>query len=275
MLKSVFLRYKPKFIFTLTLIFLEAFLGLLFPLFIGFAIDSALNGSHSGAIQLGVLGLAALMVGVGRRVFDSRFYARVFEDVGVKVVSKVESNQSSKKSARLGMLQELVEFLENSFPELINALIGLVGVFVIIASLNFQVFKGSLIVTAGIFVIYWMTSNKTTFFNKSSNDELEKQVDVIAKNDEDELKTHLSRMMKWNIKLSDLEAGNFSATWLVLMAFLMISIIISVNNGVTQYGTLFALVMYVFQYMENVINLPFFYQNWLRLKEIVTRLEMN
>ena len=43
---------------------------------------------------------------------------------------------------------------------------------------------------------------------------------------------------------------------------------ISVGDGIVQYGALFALIMYVFQYMENVANLPLFYQNWLRLTEI-------
>ena len=78
--------------------------------------------------------------------------------------------------------------------------------------------------------------------------------------------------MKWNIKLSDLEAANFSLSWIVLIMFLAGSIIISVNDGIMQYGMLFSLVMYVFQYIENVINLPFFYQNFLRLQEINERL---
>jgi ABC-type multidrug transport system fused ATPase/permease subunit len=118
-----------------------------------------------------------------------------------------------------------------------------------------------------------MSSKKTIQFNKSSNDEFEKQVDVISKNDEQELKIHLKKMMKWNIKLSDLEALNFSISWIVLITFLVASIVISVNDGIVKYGALFSLIMYVFQYMENVINLPLFYQNWLRLREIKERLE--
>lgn len=271
-IKAILKQYRLKFGLTLLLILLEAGLAILFPLFIGYAIDGAINGNQYGAMQLGILGLVSLIVGVGRRVFDSRFYAKVYQSIGSTAIAKMTDNDSSKKSARLGMIRELVEFLENSLPELISSIIGLVGVIGIIATLNLNVFYGSLIVTTIVFLIYWLTSSKTIRLNKASNDELEKQVDVIAKNDEGSLNIHLKELMKWNIKLSDLEAINFSVSWVVLITFLVLSIIISVSDGIVQYGALFSLIMYVFQYMENVINLPLFYQNWLRLQEIKERL---
>ncbi len=266
-------QHKIKLGFTLFLLLLESAAGLLFPLFIGYAIDGAIQKDYSGVIQLGVLGLIALVVGVGRRVMDSRFYAKIYEEAGSKMVSKMQNDDSSKKSARLNMIREFVEFLEHSWPELINNIIGFVGVIVILASLNLTVFYGSLLVSMVILLIFWMTSNRTTTFNTSSNDEWEKQVTIVDKGDEQELLFHLKQMMKWNIKLSDLEAFNFSLSWIVLLLFLMTSIVIAVGDGITAYGALFALVMYVFQYMESVIQLPFFYQNWLRLKEIKNRLE--
>ncbi len=272
-IQPILKKHQLQFSFTLLLILLEAILAILFPLFIGYAIDSAISGSHQGVIHLGLLGLAALIVGVGRRIFDSRFYAKVYQSIGLNTISNIEGNVASTKSARLGMVRELVEFLENSLPELISNVIGLIGVIGIIATLNVNVFYGSLLIIFIVFIIYWMTSAKTIRLNKSSNDEFEKQVDIISKNDENELSLHLKEMMKWNIKLSDLEAINFSISWLLLIVFLVASIVISVNDGIVKYGTLFSLIMYVFQYIENVVNLPLFYQNWLRLKEIKERLQ--
>ena len=272
-LKSLLKKYRFKFGFTLLLILLEAAISLLFPLFIGFAIDGALNHSYNETIQLGALSLIALAVGVFRRVFDSRFYAKVYQNIGGQTISKMPEGQSSVKSARLGMIQELVEFLENSLPELIGSLIGLVGVIAILITLNIKIFYGSLLITFLIVLIYWISSKKTIHFNRSSNDVLEKQVDVLSRNNENELKVHLKDLMKWNIKLSDLEALNFSLSWILLSIFLVGSIIISVSDGIVKYGVLFSLIMYVFQYMENVVQLPFFYQNWLRLKEIIARIQ--
>lgn len=271
-LSAILREHKFKFSFTLFLILLEVGIATVFPLFIGYALDDAINDSYYGATQLGVLGLAALIVGVGRRVFDSRFYAKVYQNLGTRIISGIVHKRSSLKAARLAMIRELIEFLENSLPELINNIFGLFGVIAIIATLNLNIFYSSLIVTLIIFLVYRLTSSKTIQFNKSSNDELEKQIDTINKNDESELNHHLKEMMRWNIKLSDLEAGNFSISWIVLLLFLVGSILIAVSDGIVKYGVLFSLIMYVFQYMENVVNIPLFYQNWLRLQEIKTRL---
>lgn len=271
-IKRLFKQYKWRFLLTLVLILMEAGIMLLFPLFIGNAIDGIINNTKVGVFQLAALGLVLLIIGIGRRVFDSRFYGKVYEIAGAQIIQRIDG-KPSVKTARLNMLQEFVEFLENSLPELINNIIGLIGVMLILFSLNIKVFYGSITVTLFIFMVYWLTSKKTIDYNVASNNEMERQVDVLTKNDSSELKDHLNRIVKWNIKLSDLEAFNFSVSWMLVLVFLTSSIIISVDNEVTQYGALFALVMYVFQYIENVLNLPLFYQNWLRLREIISRLK--
>ncbi|MDW3649515.1 MAG: ABC transporter six-transmembrane domain-containing protein [Bacteroidia bacterium] len=271
-LLTILKAHKLRFGFTLALLLVEAALALLFPLFIGKAIEAAMHESIEGVIQLGVLGIAALAIGVGRRIFDSRFYAKLYQRLGSKIMTKLQGQVYSVKSARLAMIRELVEFLENSLPELISAIIGLIGVVVMIATLNLTVFYASLILSACIFLIYVFSRKKTLRFNQSVNDTFEKQVAVISQNDEKELSLHLKEMMKWNIKLSDLEALNFSFSWTLLIAFLVGSILIAANNPIANYGALFSLIMYVFQYMENVISLPLFYQNYIRLQEIQQRM---
>ncbi|OJJ14265.1 hypothetical protein BKI52_43040 [marine bacterium AO1-C] len=271
--KTIFLEYKWRFSLTLLLILSEAGLSIMFPLFIGKAVDDAIHQSYQGAIQLGILGLLALMIGMGRRVYDSRLYARIFERLGVDMTAKTQNSNDSVKTARLHMLGEIVEFFENTLPELINQIIALVGIIFILALLNIQIFAGGIITFFLVFVIYVLNGPKTTRFNSAYNDELEKQVEVVALNNTPKLSHHLRQLMRWNIKLSDLEALNFSLSWLVLIAFLVVSIVLAVQSGVTQYGALFALVMYVFQLIENIVMLPLYYQHWLRLAEITQRLE--
>lgn len=272
-IRSVLLEFKWKLIFIFFLILLESAIELVIPLFIGFAIDDALDGSHMGALQLGVLGTFIILIGGGRRFFDSRIYAKVYRRLGTVMLLKIEKDQASVKTARLGMVNEIVEFFENSFPVLISTIVGMIGVVIIIASLNLNVFVAGLVATFLVFLIYFLTRKRTTRFNSAHNNEFEKQVNVITTNDGTLLASHLKNMMKWNIKLSDLEVFNFSMSWLVLMAFLVLSIVFSVSTGNVAYGALFSLVIYVFQYIESVIALPAFYQNWLRLKEIKARLE--
>jgi len=258
--------------FTSFLILAEAILWLLFPMFIGYAVDDAITGTYEGVLQLGGLGIATLIVGAGRRLFDSRFYAKIYQDVSVEVLANLKSLSTSAKSARLGMARELIEFLEFSLPELVHSIISLLGVMVIIATLSVKVFYGTLIVTSLIMLIYLLSSSKTLGLSKASNDEHEQQVEVISRDDTSQLRLHLKKAMKWNISLSDLEAMNFALSWMLLIIFLLAAIIVPTQTEFVQYGVLLSLIIYVFQYMENIINIPFFYQSWLRLKEITGRL---
>lgn len=257
------------------LILAEAGLSILFPLFIGWAIDDALKHSYTGALLLGGLGIIVLLIGVGRRVLDSRFYAKIFINAGTHTLHENNDQSESVKTARLQMLKEIVEFLENSLPELVQEIIGLVGVIIILAFLHVKILIGGVIALMMVFLVYIISGDKTISFNQAYNNELEQQVDVIASKNSSSQSAHLKKLMHWNIKLSDLEAINFSFSWLFLMAFLVISIILAVHDGVTQYGALLALVMYVFQLIENVVVLPLYYQHWLRLTEIMQRMGSN
>lgn len=270
---ELFSKYRWKFGFTLMLILFESAINVLFPLAIGIALDGVIAGNLYGTYLLGGLGMAAIVVGGARRFFDSRFYAEVYRKLGTEIIGKIEDGQTSIKTARLGMIGEGVEFLENSLPAIITSLVGMVGVIVMIATLNQEVFLGCLIATLLVFIIYYFTRNLTTRYNSMYNDVLERQVDVIKTENKTQLKDHLREVMHWNIKLSDLEMMNFSISWVVLMGFLIVSIILSTSTRSVEYGSLLALIMYVFQYIESVITLPVFYQNWLRLQEIKTRLE--
>ncbi|WP_299556850.1 ABC transporter six-transmembrane domain-containing protein [Seonamhaeicola sp.] len=272
-IRTTLRQFKWKFVFIFSLILIESIIELLIPLFIGFAIDDAIRNSYVGAIQLGGLGALIILIGGGRRFFDSRIYAKIYRKLGNATLSKIEQNQASVKTARLGMISEIVEFLENALPTLVSTIVGMIGVIIIIASLNTKVFVSALIATFFVFLIYFLTRKRTTYLNSAYNNEYEKQVDVISASNETLLAIHLKNMMRWNIKLSDLEVFNFSISWLVLMGFLVASIVFSVSTGNVEYGALFSLIIYVFQYIESVITLPVFYQNWLRLEEIKRRLE--
>ena len=270
-LRNIFKRFRLRMSQTLLLILVEGILAILFPLFIGFAINDALKGVYNGAMLLGGLGLLSLIIGSTRRLMDSRFYSRVYSELGFEV-GILEGVSSSKKTARLTMLRELVEFFENSVPQIVHSMMALVGTLFIVLTLNIKIFLGCIIILLVVFVIYALTRGRTILFNEEYNNLLEKQVDVLSIQSKPKLKTHLNDLMKWNIKLSDLETVNFSVVWLLMMGFLVISIIWSVEGNEVNYGAVFALVMYVFQYIESIVVLPFFYQQWLRLKEISSRL---
>ena len=119
--------------------------------------------------------------------------------------------------------------------------------------------------------LYALTGRLTTRFNRGLNDEHERQVDAVGTGDPARVGGHIRDMMRWNIKLSDLEAANFGIVWLFMIGLLIYSVD-AAAEATTEYGSVFAVVMYVFQFGDSVILLPLYYQQWLRLREISGRI---
>ena len=270
-MRKLLRRFAGRFVLTLSLVLLEAAGWTLFPLVIGRAIDSVLADSVRGLYEFAALGIGVMGLGIARRFVDSRAYGRVFRRLGEELVVQDSAGGASTKAARLGMLQEFVEFFENQVPGLITGIIGLGGTLIILFALNRPVFFGCLAVTAVSAVIHALTGKLTTRYNQGLNDERERQVDAVESGDPARVGVHLRALMRWNIKLSDLEAINFGVVWLFLMGLLVFSIG-SAAQQTLEYGTVFAVVMYVFQFTDSVIVLPLYYQQWLRLREIAGRL---
>ncbi|MEM7335957.1 MAG: ABC transporter six-transmembrane domain-containing protein [Chloroflexota bacterium] len=271
---EVFKRFKTKISITFLLVIAESILDLLFPLFIGFAINTLLQQNFDGVLALGGLGVLALLIGSGRRFYDTRAYANIYTALASEMVVQEQANKTavSATAARATLLTELVEFLENSVPAIVTSLIGLVGILIIIFSLSQPVFWAALGLFGFMSLIYLLSGKKNYQLNQAYNDQLEKQWSVLNSQKMDSINTHFGRMMHWNIKLSDLETLNFSLIWLGIIGLLVYAPIVVIDSGVTNYGLVFSLLMYVFQYIESVVALPLFAQQLIRLQEISSRL---
>ncbi|MEM7347787.1 MAG: ABC transporter six-transmembrane domain-containing protein, partial [Chloroflexota bacterium] len=266
--------FKWRGLFTLTLVIVEALLSLLFPLFIGFAINGLLNQLYGGLINLAALGLLMLMIGSLRRGYDTRSYAHIYQIISNEMVKREQSKKSSVSTinARATLLTEFVEFLENSVPMIVENFVGIFGVLAIIFSLNRNIFWACLAIFVLIVVVYTLSGRKNFHFNANYNNQLEKQVTTLATEDKTTIETHFRELMRWNIRLSDLETLNFSIIWLGLIGLLTYAPVAVINSGVTNYGLAFSLLMYVFTYIESVATFPFYIQQIIRLEEISSRL---
>lgn len=273
-MKKLFFRFKRRLTVTFGLLAIESSGELLFPLAIGFAIDDLLADRYEGLVYLIVLGVFVIMIGAVRRLIDSRFYASIFVELGSELSQSSSPLPPSKKSAQLGLLNEIVEFLENSMPDVITYLVGLVGTIFILFKLNVEVAIACLIASMLTVGVYLITSSKTVRLNSGWNDEFEKRVDIISSNKDEQIVSHLQRFMRWNIRLSDLETINYSVTWLTAIGLLGFTVV-NATIETAEYGLIFSVVMYVFQYIEGYTEVPSHYQQWLRLAEISERINVS
>ena len=273
-INSLLLRFRWKILFTFALVTLEALTGILFPLLIGIAIDGLLEDSIDGVLYLSIAGVAALIVGRARRFYDTRIYSGIYCRITPEMI-KNEPNKDasvSRISARTGLLTGFVEFLENSMPAMINALISVVGILAIIATLNIDVFFACLSILGLIVFIYTITGKFNYKLNTKYNNQLEKQVDVLTARDSIAIKSFYQELMRWNVKLSDLETINYFVIWVGVIAVFIYTPITVIGAGILSYGLVFSIIMYVFNYAGSIVSFPLFIQQAIRLKEISARL---
>lgn len=250
------------------MVILESIGWILFPFVIGIAINDYLEGSYRGLTLFGLLGIATLVLMTVRRLYDTRLYSKIYEQIGL--ASTKQNTQLSTKTARLNMLREIVEFFEHSMPELINSFAVLFGSLFFLAFLSTKVFIASLIVSLLIVFIYGLSTKRTLHYNHELNDEFEKQVDIVRSSDTAKTRHHILRLNKWTIKLSDIETMNFGLTWVLVICLQLFAIVVSANE-VVAYGTILSIVLYVFEFTETSVQIPYSWQEYLRLKDIFER----
>ena len=273
-LRKFFIRFRWQILGTWLLVVTEAGLMLVFPLVMGTAVDGLLEQMYYGLYLLGAVGISTVLIGSARRFYDTRLYSRIYAAATKQLVQQQRERKAevSVIAARAGMATELVEFLETSFPAIIDCVIGLFGTLVMIWLLHASVFASCLAATGIIVAIYALTQQSTYLLNKGANDESERSVDVLSNGTMTEVSAHFHRVTRWNIRLSDLETVNFSLSWLAMVAVLLFSVVVTIQSGVTAQGKVLAILMYVIGYIESVIAVPLFYQQFVRLQEISHRL---
>lgn len=272
-LTKVFTRFKFRISITIGTVIVEAILILLFPLFIGKAIDAALGKETQGIIYLAVLCFCFLIIGGVRRFYDTRTYALIFRKLAKEITANSTKRKPTKQVAHINLLEEVVQFFENSVPQLTSNIITFVGILIIIFTTNSTVFIGCLVVTLTILGVYRLSSRKILKFNNRYNSEFEKQVTIHISDNEAAKSQHYKRFKHWQIKLSDTETINFSIVWFMQSILLCLSILIIAGQEDTlSYGLIFSSVIYVWQFIENTLILPVYYQELLRLQDITKRL---
>ncbi len=150
---------------------------------------------------------------------------------------------------------------------------GVVGVLIIILGLNLTVFWTCIGLFVLMVAIYLLSGKLNYRFNEGYNNEIENQVTALTSQDLGIIHKHFKAITLWNIRLSDLETWNYAAIWLGIIAVLAYTPIVVIGSGAINYGLVFSILMYVFQYTESLLMLPFFIQQTIRLQEISVRLQ--
>ncbi len=269
-LTGIWNTYRARIAGTLSLLTVERLLGVAVPFVLGVAINDLIAGSLRGVWWLVALEVTALLIGTGRRLYDSRVYAGIYSDVADNTAQRTDISVS-RRAARLGLARELVDFFEWELPELLAALVGILGALTMLIYLLPSVGALSIVVGLLVAVVFVLSRGRMFNLNKLLNNELERQVTMLESGRAFLRWRHLSRLARWRIHLSDLEAVNFAIAELLLSALIIGAVVVTVRTGLSV-GEVFAVLTYLIGLAENLIVLPWTYQQSIRAHEIGGRI---
>ncbi|MDN3654925.1 ABC transporter six-transmembrane domain-containing protein [Ferruginibacter paludis] len=275
-LRNLIMKHRYQLILTYSLFSLEMLGSLLRFYFFGEAINELIKGSYRGLIILTLVHLAYLIIGTVRHMFDTRTYSAIYTSMVTGIVSrKYRTPDVSKLTAHSTLAREFVDFLEHDLVYVIEAAYNIFGSLIILFFYDKVIVSICLVMMVPVVLISRVYGKKMMRLNKSKNDELEKQVDIISAGNPVHIHRHYTNLRKWQIGISDKEAWNFGFMELMVLLVITISLIASksLHSATIMAGSLFAVYSYILKFAAGLDTIPYTMERLSSLSDITRRLE--
>lgn len=272
--RAIAVRYKSPITVTLILLTLENLIQLFEPLLLGLAIDGLIAGDRKALWIFLAFAVTGLGIGVGRRLFDTRAYSRIYRDMASTMAADANARGAdiSQITARASFVSEFTDFFEIQAPVALMAMAGLLGSVAMLFVISPLLCASALSVALLVGLVFYFSRRKIEYLNIGLNDEMERQVDILSRRDNLMASQHFSALARWRIRLSDLEARNFGATFFLAIILTAVSVFILVVIENKTEGQIFAALTYILHFTEATVMLPYTYQQYIRSKEISGRM---
>jgi len=275
-LHRIFLQHRYRLMITYTLFSLEMLGTLLRPFFLGLAIDQLIKGRYDGLITLCVVHLACLITGTIRHRYDTRTYSAIYTSLVTGFLSKkYRKGEVSKLSALSTLSRELVDFLEYDLVYVIEASYNIIGSVILLMFYDAQVVGICLSILLPVGIASYFYGRKMRRLTRLKNDELEKQVDIIAEGNTLAIRRHYNKLREWQIRISDQEAWNFGFMEFMVMAVMGIALlVVTKTSGTTVLpGALIGIYNYILKFANGLDTIPYMVQKLTSLGDITRRID--
>lgn len=265
-------RFWGRITLTWGLTLVETAMFALLPLLIGKSIDGLIRDDWTPFIYLmSVLG-ALLVVATGRRVYDTRAYGTMRVELGKAQAERGKDDPVSVTNARVAMGREMVDFLEDTAPISMTALVQvLVSVGILLS------FHNNLAIAAGgalvlMLAIYGLFTRRFFRLNGALNEVAERQVTTLEGRDPKSIAKHFLGLRRQEVRLSDTESLVYGLIFAVLLCMLAYNLWFAATQLGSTPGQIFSIVAYSQEFLQAAVQLPFALQSLTRLSEITARI---
>lgn len=274
--KDLYQKHKYRLLITYALFTIETIGGLLRFYFFGEAVNDIIRGSYTGLGVLAGVHLLYLLVGTIRHMYDTRTYSSIYTSLVTNLLSRrINKYNVSKLSAHSTLAREFVDFLEQDLVYVLEAFYNLAGSLIILFFYDKAMAMVCMSVFVPVSIVSYVYGKRMKRLNKERNDELEKQVDIIATGNKRNIESHYNNLRKWQIKISNKEAINFGFMELMVLVVITASLILSKNihSPALMAGSLFGIYSYILKFTAGLDTIPYMVQRLSSLSDIAKRIE--
>lgn len=278
LLRKLIQKYSYQLVITYTLFSLEMLGSLLRPFFLGLAVNDLIKGSYHGLIVLSAVHAGWLVIGTVRHMYDTRTYSAIYSSLVTQFLSRrYGKTEVSKLSAHSTLSRELVDFLESDLPYVIEAVYNILGSLVLLYFYDPSVVLICFSILLPVMGISYFYGRKMRRLSRMKNDELEKQVGIIAAGNAEAIQKHYNKLRNWQIRISDKEAWNFGVIEIMVMIVIGSSLLISSNLFGTTIlaGNLIGIYNYILKFVSGLDTIPYMVQRISSLQDIARRIELH
>lgn len=259
---------------TYSLTLLENLCMLAYPAITGWAVDGLLKGSYRGLSALIAVWLVHLVTAFVRQRFDTRVFMGLYARLAVRTVAEQQQlgHGTSIVSARVEMMRDMVGFFEADVPAMFSQVVTVVGSLVMLFTYDLQAGLIAMAVLLPMGLVnawYWRRALR---LHRGLNDQIEREIEDIEAARPLRLRRHFGRVRRWHVQLSDSESWTWTVTELATIVALVVLLIDFTRSASFSAGAIYAVLAYVFDYLEGLDSAPALVNNVARLRDIRARL---
>lgn len=275
-LKQIMMQHRYRLVLTYILFSIEMLGNLLRPFFLGLAVNDLTKGSYEGLILLSAVHFGWLIIGMIRHRLDTRTYTAIYTSLVTKFLARrYTKSDVSKLSAHSTLAREFVDFLEFDLAYVVEAFYSIIGSLLLLFIYDNSVVLICLGILLPVTAFSYFYGKKMKKLNELKNDELEKQVDIIATGNNRLIHQHYNNLRKWNVRISDQEAWNFGIMEIMVMVVIGLSLLITNKSaGGVEAGSLIGIYSYIQRFVSGLDTIPYTVQRLSSLNDITRRIEL-
>jgi len=259
---------------TYSLTLLENLCMLAYPAITGWAVDGLLKGIYRGLSALIAVWLVHLVTAFVRQRFDTRVFMGLYARLAVLTVAEQQrlGHGTSIVSARVEMMRDMVGFFEADVPMMFSQVVTVLGSLVMPFTYDLQAGFIAMAVLLPMGLVnawYWRRALR---LHRGLNDQIEREITDIEAARPLRLRRHFGRVRRWHVQLSDSESWTWTVTELATIVALVVLLIDFTRSASFSAGAIYAVLAYVFDYLDGLDSAPALVNNVARLRDIRARL---